>query len=133
MIGYLSIPVRLPNATGKAEYVRHRVAAILRMISDQSADPSLNAAAIAAQMGITPRYVHLLLEQSGKTFTQYLLQKRLERASKLLADDAGQDRKIADIAFEAGFTDLSHFNRTFRRHFGDTPSGMRTDSVRRRI
>jgi AraC-like DNA-binding protein len=109
-----------------------RLAAILRMISDQSADPGLNAATIAAQLGVTPRYVHILLEQSGQTFTQHVLQKRLETAAQRLGDDINQNRKIADIALEVGFSDLSHFNRAFRRHFGDTPSGMRATRARHR-
>ena len=32
---------------------------------------------------------------------------------------------IIDIAFAAGFGDVSHFNRLFRRRFGQTPSGVR--------
>jgi AraC-like DNA-binding protein len=110
-----------------------RLAAILQTISTLSADPMLNAAKIAARLGITPRYVHLLLEQSGQTFTQHVLQKRLKDAAKLLADDERKNRKIADIALEAGFTDLSHFNRSFRRHFGDTPSGVRANGIKHRI
>lgn len=110
-----------------------RLAAIFRTISDQLANRNLSAATVAAKLGITPRYVHVLLEQSGQTFSQYVVQKRLEKAGKLLADDEGQDRKIADIALEVGFADLSHFNRAFRRHFGDTPSGVRANSAKRRI
>jgi AraC-like DNA-binding protein len=110
-----------------------RLAAILRMIADQSSDPGLSAAAIAAQLGITPRYVHVLLEQSGRTFTQHVLRQRLEEAQARLGSDTDQRRKIADIALEVGFSDLSHFNRAFRRHFGDTPSGMRATRARRRL
>jgi AraC-like DNA-binding protein len=110
-----------------------RLAAILRMIADQSSDPGLSAAAIAAQLGITPRYVHVLLEQSGRTFTQHVLHQRLEKAQARLGSDTDQHRKIADIALEVGFSDLSHFNRAFRRHFGDTPSGMRATRARRRL
>jgi AraC-like DNA-binding protein len=109
-----------------------RLAAIFQAISDQIANPGLSAATVAAKLGITPRYVHLLLERSGQTFTQHVLQKRLERAEKLLADDKDQNRKIAAIAFETGFADLSHFNRAFRRHFGDTPSGLRANNAKRR-
>jgi AraC-like DNA-binding protein len=106
-----------------------RVAAILQAIATQASDRGLNAASVAAQLGITPRYVHVLLEQSGQTFTQHVLQKRLEMAAALLSDDAGQERKVADIALAVGFADLSHFNRAFRRHFGDTPSGVRASAT----
>jgi AraC-like DNA-binding protein len=109
-----------------------RRAAILHDIATLLRDPSLGAATIARRHGITPRYVHLLLEQSGKTFTQHVLLMRLERAAQLLGDDNRQNRKIADIAFEVGFTDLSHFNRVFRRHFGDTPSGVRANCAKHR-
>jgi len=106
-----------------------RLAAILRAISEHITDHSLSAATVAEKLRITPRYVHLLLEQSGQTFAQHVLRKRLEKAKKLLADDKNQNRKIAAIALEAGFPDLSHFNRAFRRHFGDTPSGMRASAT----
>jgi len=106
-----------------------RLAAILRAISEHITDHSLSAATVAEKLRITPRYVHLLLEQSGQTFVQHVLRKRLEKAEKLLADDKNQNRKIAAIALEAGFPDLSHFNRAFRRHFGDTPSGMRASAT----
>jgi AraC-like DNA-binding protein len=109
-----------------------RRAAILYEIKNSFGDPNLSATAIASRLGITPRCVHLLLEQSGHTFTQHVLQMRLEKAAKLLGDDKHHNRRIAEIALEVGFTDLSHFNRAFRRHFGDTPSGVRANSAKRR-
>ena len=39
--------------------------------------------------------------------------------------------KISVIAFEAGFGDLSYFNRTFRRAYGVSPSDMRAEMLRR--
>src|SRR5262249_44100849 len=39
-------------------------------------------------------------------------------------------RSITSVAFDAGFGDLSYFNRTFRRRFGDTPSGVRSTIAR---
>jgi AraC-like DNA-binding protein len=109
-----------------------RRSAILREIDRRSGDPELNANALAHVLGITPRYVHLLLEETGHSFTHHVLEKRLERATALLRDPQWHDRKIADIAVEAGFTDLSYFNRTFRRNFGATPTELREASWKQR-
>jgi AraC-like DNA-binding protein len=109
-----------------------RLVAILRMISQQFDNPGLSAATIATQLGVTPRYVHRLLEATGSSFAEHLLDRRLEQAAALLRDPRRQDRKITDIAHDTGFVDLSHFNRTFRRHFGDTPSGIRDSAFRNR-
>ena len=102
-----------------------RRAAILRAIESRSGDPNLSAAAVAKLLGVTPRYVHLLLKETGRSFTHHLLERRLEKAALMLRDGRWGRRKIADIAVEAGFTDLSYFNRAFRRCFGVTPSQMR--------
>ncbi len=111
-----------------------RRAAVLREIDRRSGDAGLSAAAVAVRLGITPRYVHLLLEETGKSFTHHVLERRLDRAEALLRDPQLGTRKIADIAAEAGFTDLSYFNRAFRRHFGATPSDIRqaSDGLSRR-
>ena len=103
----------------------NRRAAILRAIENRSGDPNLSAAAVAKLLGITPRYVHLLVADTGRSFTRHLLERRLERAALMLRDSRWEQRKIADIAVEAGFTDLSYFNRAFRRSFGLTPTEMR--------
>lgn len=99
--------------------------AILRMIDNHSADPALNAVAVARALGVTPRYVHLLLADTGRSFTHHLLQRRLETAAALLHDPQWRHRRIADIAVEAGFTDLSYFSRSFRRRYGVPPSALR--------
>jgi AraC-like DNA-binding protein len=103
-------------------------AAVLREIAQRSSDPGLNAIAIAAELGVSPRYVHLLLEETGKSFTHHLLGKRLEEAAALLRDPDWRGRRIADVALAAGFTDLSYFSRAFRRRFGATPSDVRNSN-----
>jgi AraC-like DNA-binding protein len=107
-----------------------RQAAIMREIEASLADTGLDAAAVARRLGITARYVHILLEQSGRTFTAHLLDKRLTRAAELLRDPRQYTLKIADIAFQTGFSDLSYFNRTFRRKYGATPTEMRDAAQR---
>jgi AraC-like DNA-binding protein len=53
------------------------------------------------------------------------MERRLEKAAALLRDPHWRACKIADIAAESGFSDLSYFNRAFRRRFGGTPSDIR--------
>jgi AraC-like DNA-binding protein len=110
-----------------------RRAAILREIENSIADPNLNAAAIASRHGITPRYVRLLLEETGRSFSQHVLEKRLERAAALLRAPQQYGRKVATVAFECGFSDLSYFNRVFRRRYGETPTDMRESARRQNL
>ena len=102
-----------------------RLTKVLHDIENRIADPALSAAAVAAQLGVTPRYIHLLLEETGRTFSRHVLERRLARAMELLRDPRHYGRRIADIALDAGFADLSYFNRAFRLQFGDTPSSVR--------
>lgn len=107
---------------------RQRLTAILRTIDQQIGDPDLSASSVAAVLGITPRYVHLLLEETGKSFTHHVLDRRLDKAVTMLRDPRWRHRKIAEIAAEADFTDLSYFNRAFRRRYRMTPSAIRDKS-----
>jgi AraC-like DNA-binding protein len=102
-----------------------RLQAIKRDITENLDRPDLTVDDVAAGHGITPRYVQMLFELEGTTFSEFLLVQRLDRARRMLISPRFADRTIGAIAFEVGFNDLSYFNRTFRRRFGATPSEMR--------
>jgi AraC-like DNA-binding protein len=85
----------------------------------------LTLPAVAARLKLTPRHVQRLFEHAGSTFSEFVLDQRLARAHRLLTDPRRIDSTIGTIAFESGFGDLSYFNRTFRRHYGATPSEIR--------
>jgi AraC-like DNA-binding protein len=85
----------------------------------------LSASAIALRHGISQRYMQMLFETTGITFTEFVLDQRLKRAHRMLSDPRCAAQNISSIAFEVGFNDLSYFNRTFRRMFGATPSDIR--------
>lgn len=102
-----------------------RLRAVLELISQRFAKPAFDLAAAAEATGLSRRYVQDLLEDTGKPFTEHVLERRLERALTLLRDPRSGHLPIIDIAFNAGFGDISYFNRMFRRRFGDTPTGMR--------
>lgn len=114
-------------------YSRGMRAARLRaaegFIMRQIARHDLSATSVAAHLGVTPRYVHMLFESEGLSVTEFVVERRLARAHQMLLDPCMKERTISAIAFTAGFSDLSHFNRSFRRHFGKTPSDTRRANV----
>jgi len=89
-------------------------------------DSSLTAGALAARHGITVRYLHKLFEDEAMTFGQHVLEGRLALARQLLSNPRLAGRTISSIASDAGFGDLSYFNRTFRRRYSVTPSDVRS-------
>ncbi|WAX96204.1 AraC family transcriptional regulator [Aminobacter sp. NyZ550] len=106
-----------------------RLAAIKSDISARGDLRGLSAEAIAAEHKLSPRYVRKLFESEGLSFTEFALGQKLKRAHRMLADPLWAQRSITDIAYEAGFNDLSYFNRVFRRRFDATPSEVRADGL----
>jgi len=114
-----------------AELARQRgvPAARLRAMKDdirQSAHrPDLSIHVVAARHGVSARYVQRVFEAGGSTFTQYLTEQRLSVAYKALRRSSLGDVPISTIAYDCGFSDVSHFNRLFRQRFGCTPGDVR--------
>jgi AraC-like DNA-binding protein len=108
-----------------------RLRNVLDAIAQRAGDPNLDPSQIADGLGMSVRYLHRLLEDSGRTFSEHLLERRLDRAHRLLRDPRLAYRRIGEIAVEAGFSDLSHFNRSFRRRFAETPSEARAMAARK--
>lgn len=87
--------------------------------------PDLTIAAVARDQNISPRYLQRLIESTGSTFTENVNELRLQRAYALLTSARQRRERISDIALRTGFSDIAHFNRSFRRRFGDTPRAIR--------
>ena len=102
-----------------------RLRAILEAIQSGFADPAFSVQPIARQLGLSPRYIQDLLQESGANFTNRVLEQRLQEAAAMLRDPAHDALKIIDIAYACGFNDVSYFNRCFRRRFGASPTELR--------
>jgi AraC-like DNA-binding protein len=102
-----------------------RMQAIKRYIADSLGSGRLTLSGVAAHHGVGPRYVQRLFESEGTTFSEYVLNERLALASHMLTDPAHAGWTVSSIALEAGFGDVSYFNRRFRRRYGLRPSDVR--------
>ena len=111
-----------------------RAARLQRLKTDIAANlynSGLNVDGVAARHGVTPRYVQKLFASDGATFSEFVLDQRLAAAHRLLSDPRFAHRSISSIAFDLGFSDLSYFNRTFRRRHEATPSEVRAREIGR--
>ena len=74
------------------------------------------------------QFARVFRELVGIPPHQYLVRRRLARARELLQ----ADMTVTDACYAAGFNNLSHFVRSFRRAFGVSPSRLKaTTSVQR--
>lgn len=102
-----------------------RLAAIKANVRVNLGRRDLSPDAVAASQGISASYMRKLFADEDASFMDFVLEERLLRAHRRLTDPRFADRAISAIALDAGFSDLSYFNRTFRRRFGATPSEVR--------
>ena len=104
---------------------RGRAQAFRAHIDAYLGDPRLRPADLAARFGVSERYVRAVLGAGGESFSAYLLRRRLERCAALLTDPAWGARTITEIAFHAGFGNLTYFGRAFKARYGATPRECR--------
>jgi len=118
----------LATAEDPAAEERHpqvQVEAMLAFCRRHLSDPDLSPRTVAAHCRVSVRTVHLRFEATGRTFGRWLLDSRLDACQRALRDPQQAGRGISEIAYAAGFGDLSHFNRAFRQRSGMTPSDWR--------
>ena len=77
---------------------------------------------IARKLGLHPRTLNRRLQESGTSYRQELNKARFEIARQLLARSS---QAIAQIAFLLNYSDVTAFNRAFKRWAGVTPAKWR--------
>jgi AraC family transcriptional regulator, positive regulator of tynA and feaB len=98
---------------------------IMDHIERHLSDPDLSPTSVSTAIGLSTRYINLLLESEGTSLMRYVWDRRLERCLADLLSPAHRGHSLGEIAFRWGFNDLSHFNRAFKRRYGCPPGAMR--------
>jgi AraC-like DNA-binding protein len=109
---------------GELSDKRHR--RIDQAIQILQSRPDTQMHEVAETVGLDPSaFSRAFRRLTGMTFSTYIRSVRVWRARTLLAET---EMPITDICFEAGFNNLSNFNRYFRMETGLTPRDYRTAS-----
>ncbi|MFT8710860.1 helix-turn-helix transcriptional regulator [Komagataeibacter rhaeticus] len=98
---------------------------LCQTVEAELADPDLNVQKIAKLQGISSRTLQKLFSMAGRSFSQYIRMRRLERCRGDLASPLYTHLSISEICFRWGFNDAAHFSRTFRQSYDMTPREWR--------
>lgn len=92
---------------------------------------TLSTQEIAAAVGVHPAHLMRSFRRHKRcTVGEYMRGLRVEYACQLLSTT---DASLSQIALDTGFSDQSHFNRTFKAQTGVSPTEFRAASYKRAI
>ncbi|WP_371821794.1 helix-turn-helix transcriptional regulator [Bradyrhizobium sp. 41S5] len=100
-----------------------RLSLARRLITRHLAKPALSPGMVAEMLGVSVRYLHVLFEATGASFSQTVTAQRLSESRRLLSEKP--PRPIADVALSCGFGSLATFYRIFSASEGLTPGEYR--------
>ncbi len=104
---------------GLAPWQERRIKELL----DANLDGDLSLEDLARECRLSTRHLTRAFRQStGMPPHKWLLMRRIERAKHLLGDF---DLQISEIATSCGFSDQSHFTRSFSQLVGTSPGAWR--------
>lgn len=93
-----------------------------RYMLDRLQDPNLNLASIASALNMAPRTLSRVFAAKGTTPIRWLWKQRLAASYRALEER--QFANVTDAALHFGFSDMSHFSRSFKQEFGVLPHSL---------
>jgi len=126
LVGALFAP---PDPWPVSPHADKLFARICGVINDRFADPDFGPSEVAAEAGISLRYLQKLFTRRGSTCGEFIYSLRLDYAARLLHRRAflGTNQPVSEIAYASGFRDYTNFARKFRRRFGRSPGAYAGD------
>lgn len=95
----------------------------LKLIKKEYANPEISLMSVSSQIGVSPNYLSALIKKrTGKSFVDYLTQKRMEEAKEQLLHTS---RKIREISESCGYNDQHYFSYCFKKFAGVSPNMLR--------
>ncbi|MCR5792878.1 MAG: response regulator [Lachnospiraceae bacterium] len=95
----------------------------LDIIENDYMNPDISLGSVSAQIAVSPNYLSALIKkETGNTFIELLVEKRIKVAKELLR---GTNKKIREIAEECGYNDQHYFSYCFKKYTGISPNKCR--------
>ena len=121
LIQQLSRHTEKIRVVGPDQFDRRLMFTVLRYIEDNYCEGTLNELAALTFQPVSG-LSRFIKRESGQTFQQLLMQKRLNQAAYLLTNTRVP---VEDIIAAVGYDNSSYFHRIFKQQFGMTPKKYR--------
>jgi AraC-like DNA-binding protein len=120
----------LPGTKSISSHSDRLFARICKIIESRFAEPDFGPNELAAEAGISLRYLQKLFTVRGYSCSHLIKSIRLDYAAQLLRrrDFIGSKQPLSEIAYACGFTEYTQFWRAFRTRFGKSPSARGSDA-----
>jgi AraC-like DNA-binding protein len=93
---------------------------VMTIIKNNIANEKLNVEMLADGVGISRVHMHRKLKQlTNQSARDFIRNVRMKQATYLLT---GKKMSISEVAYELGYTNLSHFSNSFKSHYGVSPT-----------
>jgi len=128
LLGALFAP---SNAAPDSPHTEKLFKRICNIVKDRFADPDFGPCEVAAEAGISLRYLQKLFTRRGSTCGEFIYSLRLDHAAGLLhrRKFLGTGQPVSEVAYTCGFRDYTNFARKFRRRFGCSPAAHAEDDA----
>jgi len=122
LLGALFAPLDPAPASLHSDRLFKRVSEVIKA---RFADPDFGPHQIAAEVGISLRYLQKLFTNRGCTCRGFIQSLRLDQAARSIERRASMKsgQPLSEIAYACGYRDYTNFARAFRQRF-DHPPGL---------
>lgn len=97
----------------------YKIAVSAAKIANEFFDSNITLESTAKQLSVAPQYLSKIFKQVlGINFSHYLSDIRLNYAKTQIKNSP---KNITEICFDSGYTNFSHFSRSFKKKYGLSP------------
>lgn len=93
---------------------------LIKAVNQNMADSDFGIEQLSSELGVSRSQLHRRMKNlTGIGAGEFVRNMRLEQAARLLME---KKLNVSQVAYSVGFSNLGHFSKIFRQHFGSYPS-----------
>ncbi len=102
---------------------RDNLSLVQQFIVENMEDPTLSVESISQQFHMSSRTLSRLFSKENTSVMRWVWQQRIKASYKTLVTNL--DIPVSEVAYQHGFSNMSHFSKMFKETYGITPSQLR--------